>query len=261
MSESSPSIGPRLNRPARSEVARRQLYVGIAGWTVPKQHAEHFPAVGSHLQRYAARYNATEINSSFYGSHRPSTYARWAATVPEHFRFSVKVPREITHKRKLIDSIDLLDAFIAEVTQLGARLGPLLVQLPPKLAFDLAVAAAFFRALRERFNGVVAFEPRHPTWFDAACDGFLLEHRLARVAADPAPVAAAAGPGGSNQLRYYRLHGSPDMYYSAYADDYLQTLARELTQAAQTAETWCIFDNTARQHATLNALRLVELLG
>jgi uncharacterized protein YecE (DUF72 family) len=62
-------------------------------------------------------------------SHRPSTYARWADTAPEHFRFSVKIPREITHKRKLLDSIELLDQFLAEVTELGAKLGLLLVQL------------------------------------------------------------------------------------------------------------------------------------
>src|SRR4051812_32051961 len=72
------------------------LYVGCAGWSVPKEHAGHFPAAGSHLQRYASRFPAVEINSSFYRPHRPATYARWAATVPDRFRFAGKVPREIT---------------------------------------------------------------------------------------------------------------------------------------------------------------------
>jgi uncharacterized protein YecE (DUF72 family) len=227
---------------------------------VPRQHADHFPAEGSHLQRYAARYNAVEINSSFYVSHRPTTYARWADTVPDHFRFSAKLPREITHKRKLVDCIELLDQFLAEVTQLGSKLGPILVQLPPKLAFDPASATSFFRALRARFEGSIVFEPRHPSWFTPERDDFLLEHRIARVAADPAPVPAAAEPAGSTQLRYYRLHGSPDMYYSPYSDDYLAQLSRELEHSAHTAETWCIFDNTARQHATVNALQLLRRL-
>jgi uncharacterized protein YecE (DUF72 family) len=227
---------------------------------VPKQHATHFPITGSHLQRYAARYNAVEINSSFYVSHRPNTYARWRDTVPDAFRFSVKMPREVTHKRKLVNCLELIDQFLAEVEQLADKLGPLLVQLPPKLAFDQETASAFFAALRDRFQGEIAFEPRHPSWFADEQAAFLREHRLARVAADPAPVPAAALPAGTDELCYYRLHGSPDMYYSPYSDNYLQQLARVLRQSAQTAETWCIFDNTARQHATDNALWLIDSL-
>jgi uncharacterized protein YecE (DUF72 family) len=235
------------------------IYVGVAGWSVPGQHAELFPSAGTHLQRYAARYNAVEINSSFYSSHQPRTYARWAASVPDDFRFSVKVPREITHKRKLADSDALLDQFLREVTALGSKLGPLLVQIPPKLAFEETTAHAFFAALRARFNGAVVFEPRHPTWFEPACDAFLSEFRVARVVADPAPVPAAAQPAGVSSLRYHRLHGSPDMYYSPYSHSYLTALAAEVSTAG--VETWCIFDNTARQHATVNALSLLELLG
>jgi uncharacterized protein YecE (DUF72 family) len=238
------------------------IFVGVAGWNVPSQHAQLFPSDGTHLQRYAARYNAVEINSSFYSSHLPRTYARWAASVPAHFRFSAKVPREITHKRKLADSDDILERFLREVSELGAKLGPLLVQLPPRLEFQEPIARTFFTGLRQRFEGAVVFEPRHPTWFEPERAQFLEEFRLARVAADPAPVPAAAEPAGINSLRYFRLHGSPDMYYSNYPDDYLQSLAATLMASASAgAETWCIFDNTARQHATLNALRIVQLLG
>src|SRR5690349_12428290 len=67
--------------------------VGCAGWSLPKEHADRFPAEGSHLERYAACFPAVEINSSFYKPHRPTTYARWAASVPPDFRFSVKVPK------------------------------------------------------------------------------------------------------------------------------------------------------------------------
>src|SRR6476661_8928978 len=112
------------------------IYVGVAGWPIPKPHAGLFPVEGSHLKRYAGRFNAVEINSSFYRPHRPATYARWAASVPADFRFAVKVPKVATHERRLVDVNDVLDSFLAEATQLGERLGPLLVQLPPSLSFS-----------------------------------------------------------------------------------------------------------------------------
>lgn len=230
-----------------------EAYIGCAGWSIPKEHAGLFPSIGSHLERYAARFPAVEINSSFYRPHRPATYARWAASVPEHFRFAVKVPREITHRRRLVGAIDLLDRFLGEACSLGAKLGPLLVQLPPKLPFAADVAGAFFTALRGRFAGAVVCEPRHASWFTPAAERLLEDARVARVAADPAVVPAAAHPGGWNGLVYYRLHGSPQTYYSSYSDAYLAALAEQLEVARATVPVWCIFDNTARGAATVNA--------
>ena len=83
--------------------------VGCAGWALPKEHAGRFPGGGTHLARYAGRLPAVEINSSFYRPHRPATYARWAASVPEDFRFAVKVPKDATHARRLVNAEDVLD--------------------------------------------------------------------------------------------------------------------------------------------------------
>ena len=105
--------------------------VGTAAWTIPAQHAHGFPPEGSHLERYSRRFPAVEINSSFYRPHRPSTYQRWASTVPAHFRFAVKVPKEITHLRRLANADEPLERFLAEAGALGEKLGPLLLQLPP----------------------------------------------------------------------------------------------------------------------------------
>jgi uncharacterized protein YecE (DUF72 family) len=230
------------------------IYVGVAGWSIPKQHAGLFPSAGSHLERYAARLNAVEINSSFYRPHRPATYARWAASVPAGYRFAVKVPREITHRRRLAGATDLLGRFLGEAGELSDKLGPLLVQLPPTLKFDAAVATAFFTSLRDRFGGATVCEPRHPTWFEPAADQILTRCRVARVAADPAVVPAAAEPGGWGGLVYRRLHGSPKVYYSDYTAEYRAALADRMVREAATAPVWCIFDNTADGHATVNAL-------
>src|SRR3712207_7960 len=124
------------------------IRIGTAGWSIPKEHAAPFPALGSHLERYAAVFNAVEINSSFYRPHRPATYERWAASVPQHFRFAVKVPKAVTHERRLKGAGDLLERFLAEVAGLGPKLGPLLVQLPPSLAYETGTSDLFLRELR-----------------------------------------------------------------------------------------------------------------
>ena len=108
------------------------LRVGCAGWAIPSQHAHAFPAQGTHLERYAQRFTGVEVNSSFYRPHRPTTYARWAAAVPDPFQFAVKMPQEITHTRRLVEVTALLERFLTEVQSLGAKLGPLLLQLPPE---------------------------------------------------------------------------------------------------------------------------------
>ena len=141
------------------------VMLGTAGWTVPSQHAQAFPGGGSHLERYSSRFPAVEINSSFYRPHRPDTYRRWAATVPSHFRFAVKIPKEITHLRRLADVEEPLERFLSEAGALGEKLGPLLLQLPPSFAFDEQRVTAFLRRLRGRTNADVACEPRHPSWF------------------------------------------------------------------------------------------------
>lgn len=239
-----------------------RLLVGTAGWSLPVAVQAAFPGEGTHLQRYARRFPVVEINSSFYRPHRPATYARWATLVPDGFRFAVKIPKAITHERKLVASGDLLDAFLAEAGALGDRLGALLVQLPPKLELDVAIAERFFRDLRARFQGAVALEPRHASWFDPDAARLLVEHRISRVAADPPRVPAASEPGGDPARVYYRLHGSPRTYWSAYDAAYLDALAARMRDGAQSAkEVWCIFDNTASGAAAANALSLLERLG
>lgn len=237
------------------------IFVGCAGWTLPAAVSAAFPPEGTHLARYAGRFTAAEINSSFHRAHRPATYERWAASVPEGFRFSVKLPKEITHTRRLEETDATVGEFLEQISGLGERLGCVLVQLPPSLEWEEERARAFFGGLATRHSGAVAVEPRHPSWFTSAADRLLEEWRIARVAADPARVPEAAEPGGWRGMVYYRLHGSPRMYYSAYDDAYLDRLAHDVRSAAAHAgKTWCIFDNTASGAATADALRLLARL-
>jgi len=229
--------------------------LGCAGWTIRREHSAQFSGGGSHLERYATLFNSVEINSCFYRPHRFSTYERWAASVPDDFRFSLKLPKAITHEARLVHAVPALERFLAETSGLGPKRGPVLVQLPPSFAFDSLVAGSFFTELRSRFEGDVVFEPRHETWFTEEVESMLRDYRIARVAADPARVPAAAEFGGYDRLVYLRLHGSPRVYYSAYSSEKLADVARVLEdKSAQGISTWCIFDNTALGAATADAM-------
>lgn len=243
-------------------MSRGLIRIGCAGWALRKQDAVTFPAPGSHLERYAQLLNGVEINSSFYRPHRRSTYERWAASVPDDFRFAVKAPKAVTHAPRMEGNEAALDGFVDEVSGLGIKLGPLLVQFPPSLDLNAAAARLFFAALRHRFAGCIVCEPRHASWFGSNAETLLREFQIARVVADPALVPAGAEPGRFNGGDYFRLHGSPRVYYSAYETERLNEIAARLDAAARGGhEVWCIFDNTAAGAALGNALQLQELVG
>jgi uncharacterized protein YecE (DUF72 family) len=234
-------------------------YVGSAGWNIPRAHRERFAPDGSQLQRYASRLNAAEINTSFYRPHAAATYERWAAAVPPAFRFSVKVPKVITHERALIRVRDPLVQFVDEIAGLGPKLGPLLVQLPPSFAFEPRRVGRFFDLLRRLHAGAVVCEPRHATWMSPAARRTLECFRIARVAADPPRAAGLDAPGGSRDLVYYRWHGSPRAYFSLYSDADIGQLADAMK--AHPVDAWCVFDNTGSGSAAGNALDLMTRLS
>lgn len=215
-------------------------------------------ATGTHLERYARVFPIVEIDTSFHRHHRAATYARWAESVNEDFRFAVKLPRTLTHEGGLVkDPNAILERFTEEIGGLRRKLAVALVQLPPSLAFAPRAARAFFKSLNAALPRPVrlACEPRHPSWSAQRADELLKELGISRVAADPARWQADAEPGADPYLAYFRLHGSPRVYFSAYAEERLEQLRQQLLQAARVSRSvWCIFDNTAHGHATGNAL-------
>jgi uncharacterized protein YecE (DUF72 family) len=160
------------------------IFIGCAGWSL-KEHFAAFPESGSHLERYAARFHCVEINSSFYRSHRNSTYQRWAAATPPEFRFAVKLPKLMTHINRLDGCRDAIAQFAAAVGGLGGKLGAVLVQLPPSLPLEVERAFKFFNMLGERVRCPMVVEPRHASWFVEGVDSLLAAEGVGRVAADP----------------------------------------------------------------------------
>jgi uncharacterized protein YecE (DUF72 family) len=131
-----------------------------------------------------------------------------------------------------------------------------LFQLPPSLNFDDEPATRFFGAWRGWFSGATVCEPRHESWFGADADRCLSRNLIARAAVDPALCAHAAEPGGYVTTPYFRLHGSPDIYRSAYGAERLDVWLDALAAAPAA---WCILDNTQFGAAAKDALILTGL--
>jgi uncharacterized protein YecE (DUF72 family) len=223
--------------------------IATAAWSIPKAVAGAFPEEGSGLTRYATRFQGVEVNSTFYRQHRASTYARWAESVPDHFRFALKMPKTMTHEQRLIDIGPLFDRFLEEVSPLGERIGPFLCQLPPSLAFEHTLAERALTDLRQRWDGRIVLEARHRSWASPEALDCLADHRIDRVLADPAPVWPATT--FAEPPVYVRLHGTPKIYYSSYDETEIGRYRQMLAD-----DGWCVFDNTASGAAIANALTM-----
>jgi uncharacterized protein YecE (DUF72 family) len=232
--------------------------IGTAGWALPKALRVSHAASSSVLEQYAALFDAVEINSSFYKPHRRSTFERWRASVPESFRFAVKLSRVITHELGLVRTQSQTAAFMQSASGLDQKLAVILVQLPPSRTFEAAIAGAFFNVLRQETAAHIVCEARNPSWFGSEATAVLESYRVTRVAADPVlpgcEIAAQAHP----DFAYFRLHGAPRVYYSPYSIGRLHDVS---LAACAAAETWCIFDNTAAGAAWADATALQRLVA
>ncbi|MGZ5280419.1 MAG: DUF72 domain-containing protein [Pseudobdellovibrionaceae bacterium] len=253
--------------PAKSKRSFRPtstVYIGTAGWTLPTHLKDQFPFVGTHLQKYAQVFNSVEINSSFYKEHKFETYVKWASSVPENFRFSVKLSRYFTQETRLEDSGEKLKEVLQTISGLGKKFGCLLVQLPPSLDFELKTASRFIDNLRKLYQGALVWEPRHLSWATPQALQLLIQNQIQKVWADPEPCPVPENLSGKwkaglQSFAYFRLHGSPVIYKSRYTISQLAKI-KDLVHGAEAthSQTWCIFDNTTYGFATENARELMQ---
>jgi uncharacterized protein YecE (DUF72 family) len=237
--------------------SHRHSRVGTSGWVYPPWRGTFYPPGLPHrreLEYLSRRVNTIEINGSFYSLQRPSSYQSWAAATPEDFVFAVKGGRFITHMKKLRDiETPLANFFASGVLALGAKLGPLLWQLPPSLPFDTDRLAAFFAllprgtaeaaTLAQRHDQRLedrawtstdadrplrhALEVRHPSYRDSALVELLRAQGIALVVADTAGTWPYLEDVTADFV-YVRLHGDSELYVSGYTDEALDTWAERI---------------------------------
>jgi uncharacterized protein YecE (DUF72 family) len=238
---------------------RTRIRIGLAGWNnPPSKRSDRMPGQ-THLSYYAEHFSCVEINSSFYHPHQSATYARWRDETPAPFRFSVKMPRSVTHESHLKRCASEVSRFYEDIAALRPKLAVVLVQLPPSLEFNARTAGTFFDSVPRLRGTKVVCEPRHPSWFSRAAEKVLQEAGVSRVAADPARCPGAEAPGGSRRFAYFRWHGAPRLYYSKYSEAQLASFAATVAEA-KASDTWCVFDNTARHAAWDDALQFMAAL-
>ncbi len=263
--------------------------IGTSGWTYPEWRGTWYPKEvpqRRQLEYLARRVATVEVNSSFYSLQRPTSYRSWHDRTPEDFVLAVKGPGYLTHRRRLRGpEAPLANFFASGVLELDAKLGPLLWQLPPSLAFDAGLLRDFLTVLpkdvptaarladrAERMpEGYTpparpadrplrhAIEPRHPSFASPLCTDLLAEFGVALVAADTAgtfPYFADT----PTDFSYLRLHGDTELYVSAYDDAALARWADRILELAAHGDVYVYFDNTARAAAPRDAERLIALL-
>jgi len=163
-----------------------KLYVGTSGFSYPPWRGSFYPPELPEQQLlgfYAKRFATVEINNTFHRMPKAELLERWAGQVPPDFRFALKAPQRITHWQRLRDTDEAVSYFFGVAGVLRQRLGPVLFQIPPDLPKDLALLRGFLRSLPLKYYRV-AFEFRHPSWFDAEVEELLRRNGVALCLAD-----------------------------------------------------------------------------
>lgn len=226
--------------------ARGVVRIGVSGWRYPPWRGVFYPRglpQRRELRFIGETFRAVEINGTFYGLQKPGFFESCSAEVPDDFVFAVKGSRFITHNKKLNDVKEPLANFFAQgLLRLGAKLGPVLWQLPPAFRFDAERVESFLAMLPrdsdamarlarrhdERVRGRAALTPkadipvrhameiRHESFADPQFIALLRKHDVALVCADSVEWPRLADV--TSDFVYCRLHGSEELYASGYDD-------------------------------------------
>jgi uncharacterized protein YecE (DUF72 family) len=231
------------------------IRVGCSGWQYKHWRGDFYPAGLSQtawLDHYARHFDTVEINNSFYRLPDAATFASWRRRVPPGFLYAVKASRYLTHMKKLKDPDDPVDLFFSRASRLGAALGPVLYQLPPRWPVNLDRLETFLAALPGRRRHAVEF--REPSWYAEPVFALLEQYRVALCVHDM--QGSDSGKRAVGPFVYARFHG-PQKYSGRYPDAVLEEWADWLAERARTgAPVFAYFNNDSGGHAPRDAVRL-----
>lgn len=239
---------------------RAQLRIGTSGWNYRHWRGLFYPQelrVADWLGYYTTAFDAVEVNTTFYGQPRESTVREWVRSTPRDFRFAVKMSRFITHLKRLAPDDFSIDKFAALASWFAPKLGPVLVQLPPALAFDAARVDRFFWRMPKL---QYALEARHPSWLTAEAVRVLTAHGVAWCIADSSVYRTAEAV--TAPFVYLRFHGPGRMCDSSYDDGQLDAWARRIRRwRSRGLECHAYFNNDVHGYAVDDAVRLKARLA
>ena len=241
-------------------VSEAQIQIGTSGWLYPHWSERFYPsnvASADRLAFYAERFSTVEVNSTFYRLPLAETIESWRSKTPNSFLFSCKISQFVSHRKKLREPGLTLPPFLERIRALGPKLGPILVQLPPRWHVNEARLTAFLNELPRDLR--FAFEFRDRTWWTDEVFQLLRRHNAAFCHFDLGGTKSP--PELTADFIYFRMHGPRQAYRGSYGDRVLQSLARSCLQwQAQGVDIYGYFDNDENAHAVRNAMRLKTLL-
>jgi uncharacterized protein YecE (DUF72 family) len=237
-----------------------EIWIGTSGYVYRHWRGGVFypPRLAAldELAWYAGRFRTVELNNPFYRPPSPQTWARWAAAVPDDFRFAVKVIRVVSHYRRLRGTAEPMAAFLEQASLLGPRLGPLLVQLPPQFHLDQRALEAFLAELPRSYRWVL--EVRHPSWQVPAVYQALAAAGVALCV----PVGGRVQPDlvTTAAFTYLRMHQG-QAAGGGFAHEELNGWARRVRAVARSGkDVFVYFNNDRGGHAPRDAGHLRQIL-
>lgn len=239
---------------------KNKIYIGCAGFTGRDWKGIFFPdclASKEELSYYSTRFNAVEINSTFYRKPRVTTLENWYTRSAEDFRFFVKMPKTFTHIQKLQNSAQDILEFCSHIrTGLKEKLTGFLYQFPPSFHYSPENLETVLKNIPPGFTSVTEF--RHESWWRSDASKVLAERGIVFAGVSypgniPDEVITAHSKTG-----YYRLHGVPVMFKSEYSAQFLSDIAEDIKDSGR--DFYVFFNNTWGTAALKNGLDLMKII-
>jgi uncharacterized protein YecE (DUF72 family) len=241
-----------------------RIHIGTSGWSYKHWRGLFYPeklAAAKWLGYYTGFFSTTEINGSFYRLPTQKTVAAWIEGVPEDFIFCPKMSRFLTHMKKLREPEEPLERFFSMFDPMLHKMGPVLVQLPPRLGFNPDIAGHFFSLLSGSYRDHrFSLEIRHKEWLCRESLEMMKDHGVGFVISHSAAEFPYEELITANHV-YVRFHGPDALYASSYSDPFLQAYAKKIRSWVKKGhEVWVYFNNDIGGHAVRNAITLKEMV-
>lgn len=236
------------------------LYIGCSGFYNNDWKGSLYPEDAKSkdfLSLYSQKFNSVEINSTFYRKPTSKTLLKWADETPDDFKFFIKIPKTISHEKRLKDCKEEISEFCNLIqSSLKEKLSGFLYQFPPSFKNSQENIDLILTNLNFNFLNVIEF--RHESWWRNEIFKILKEHNIV--------FSGVTFPGNLSEdvivnhreILYYRLHGKPILYKSEYSEEFLHNLAEKIK--ANQKKTFIFFNNTWGDAAIKNSLYLKRIL-
>ncbi|MFD2863835.1 DUF72 domain-containing protein [Mucilaginibacter antarcticus] len=236
-------------------------HVGCSGFHYKHWKGPFYPAdipQRKWFEFYAQNFSTLELNVTFYRFPQVAFLKKWYADSPADFRFSVKAPKAITHFKQFHNTVDMITSFYEMIREgLGDKLGPVLFQFSPRFRYAEERLQRIIDQLDPAFENVLEF--RHDSWWRADVYQRLAQHRITFCGMSHPEL-----PNDliiNNKVLYYRFHGVPQLYSSAYSNEQLAAIVQTLKADKTVDEAWFYFNNDVAVAAIPNAKSMIELVN